>query len=293
MKPSIELIRLIAVVLITFTHTRNELDSGMGYFIIERLPLFGTAILSVISGYLYYTVSRKKNNLFIKKIKSLAIPYLIANMVVLVLVLVANYFFEYNALNRLSYNYSLITEGLFALNSVPINPPTYFIRDIFVIFSIIALVTQKAYKALIVIVPILLFGTIILRLDVAFLFIIGISYARLEKTLQHKTIVIIVTVVTLIISIWFDAFIKFPIAILLFILLKNVQFKFYDTGRYSYLLHLYHSPIIVITYPIVNTYIDSPILKILTQIILAVVSIYILFLVTKKYEYLKVLSGGR
>lgn len=79
MKPSIELIRLIAVVLITYTHTRHELDNGIVYFIVEWLPIFGTAILSIMSGYLYYTISRKKDHLFQKKIKSLAIPFMIAN----------------------------------------------------------------------------------------------------------------------------------------------------------------------------------------------------------------------
>ena len=77
MKSGIELMRLIAVILITFTHTRNELSEGYLYFLVETLPTYGTAILSIISGYLFYTVSRKNENLFNKKIKSLAIPYLI------------------------------------------------------------------------------------------------------------------------------------------------------------------------------------------------------------------------
>ena len=70
MKPGIELVRLIAVILITFTHTRNNLESGFTYFIVEELPKYGTAILSIISGYLYYTISRHKAGLFDKKIKS-------------------------------------------------------------------------------------------------------------------------------------------------------------------------------------------------------------------------------
>lgn len=120
MKSSIELIRLIAVILIVFTHTRNELEYGVAYFIVERIPTFGTAILSIISGYLYYEISRRKQNLFLKKIKSLAIPYLIANIIVLVLVLIAYYFLGYDALNRLSFDSSLITEGVFSFNSPPL-----------------------------------------------------------------------------------------------------------------------------------------------------------------------------
>lgn len=67
MNSSIELIRLIAVILIVFTHTRNGLESGIAHFIVEGIPPFGTAILSIISGYLYFEISRHRKNLFLKK----------------------------------------------------------------------------------------------------------------------------------------------------------------------------------------------------------------------------------
>lgn len=293
MKPSIELIRLLAVVLITFTHTRNDLESGSLYFIVEKLPTYGTAILSIISGYLYYTISRNKEGLFKKKVKSLAIPFLIANSSILLLVLISNYVFGYNPLHRLAYDYTIITEGLFALNGPPINPPTYFIRDIFVIFSIIALFTQKEFKALYILVPILLFGTLILRLDVAFLFLLGCIYARFKKDIKKNILIIATILVALIIGIWFTEYLKLPIAFLLFILALDLDFKFYNTGRYTYLLHLYHSPIIVITYPILSSFTDNPLLQIVYQILISLIAIYILFLITKKYSFLKILSGGR
>ncbi|GAA4244767.1 MULTISPECIES: acyltransferase family protein [Winogradskyella] len=293
MKPSIELIRLIAVILIVFTHTKNELEYGIAYVIVEQIPPYGTAILSIISGYLYFEVSRHKQNLFFKKIKSLLIPYLIANMVVLILVLFVYYILGYNPLNRLSFDLSLITEGLFSLNSAPINPPTYFIRDIFVIFSIIALVTQKEFKTLFVILPFLLLGTLILRLDVAFLFLIGVLYSKYHNKIDKKTLIITSVILSVILGFFYVDFLKFPIAFLIFILLIDIQIKFYNTGRFSYLLHLYHSPIIVISYPILTTFIEDPILKIVAQIAMALLLVYVFFLVTKKYDFLKILSGGR
>ncbi len=293
MKPSIELIRLIAVILIVFTHTKNELEYGIAYVIVEQIPPYGTAILSIISGYLYFEVSRHKQNLFFKKIKSLLIPYLIANMVVLILVLFVYYILGYNPLNRLSFDLSLITEGLFSLNSAPINPPTYFIRDIFVIFSIIALVTQKEFKTLFVILPFLLLGTLILRLDVAFLFLIGVLYSKYHNKIDKKTLIITSVILSIILGFFYVDFLKFPIAFLIFILLIDIQIKFYNTGRFSYLLHLYHSPIIVISYPILTTFIEDPILKIVAQIAMALLLVYVFFLVTKKYDFLKILSGGR
>ena len=293
MKSSIELIRLIAVILIVFTHTRNELEYGIAYFIVERIPTFGTAILSIISGYLYFEISRHRQNLFFRKIKSLAIPYLIANISVLILVLIAYYVFGFDTLNRLSFDCSLITEGIFSFNSPPINPPTYFIRDIFIIFSIIALITQKEFKTLFVIIPFLLLGALVLRLDVAFLFLIGILYSKYKNNIDKKILTITALVASIVLGVFYNDFLKFPFSFLTFILLINIQLPFLNTGRFSYLLHLYHSPIIVISYPILSSFIENPILKIVAQILIAIFFVYLLFLITKKYTFLKILSGGR
>ena len=293
MKPGIELVRLIAVILITFTHTRNNLESGFTYFIVEELPKYGTAILSIISGYLYYTISRHKTGLFDKKIKSLVIPYLIANFSILFLVLIFNYGFGYNPLNRLSYDWSIVLEGLFSLNSPPINPPTYFIRDIFILFSIIALITQKEWKALLVLVPFLLFGKLIIRWDIAFLFVSGIIYAMVSERLNKNILLSICGLSIVVVVLFFDAYLKFPVALLLFMLTVDLKIKYLNTGRFSYLLHLYHSPVMVITYPVISYLISDATLRVVTQIIWAIAMAYLLFLTTKKIPALKILSGGR
>ena len=293
MKPGIELVRLIAVILITFTHTRNNLESGFTYFIVEELPKYGTAILSIISGYLYYTISRHKTGLFDKKIKSLVIPYLIANFSILFLVLIFNYGFGYNPLNRLSYDWSIVLEGLFSLNSPPINPPTYFIRDIFILFSIIALITQKEWKALLVLIPFLLFGKLIIRWDIAFLFVSGIIYAMASERLNKNILLSICGLSIVVVVLFFDTYLKFPMALFLFMLTVDLKIKYLNTGRFSYLLHLYHSPVMVITYPVISYLISDATLRVVTQIIWAIAMAYLLFLTTKKIPALKILSGGR
>lgn len=291
---SIELLRICAVILIIFTHTRHNLTSdSIFYFIIEKLPTYGTAILSIISGYLYYTVSRKKENIFHKKIKSLAIPYLIANCSVLILVLITNFIFDYNALNRLEYNYTLITEGILTLNEPPINPPTYFIRDIFVLFCILSLFTQREFRTLYILIPLLIFGVLVLRIDVVILFVTGILYARLKESIKKEIWVILLGIVTIFVGVMFPDYLKFPVSLLLFVLLIDLRFNFYNTGRYSYLLHLYHSPIIVISYPIISLFIQDTILNVIAQILLALTVVFLLYLLTKKYKFLHVLSGGR
>ena len=292
MNPSIELIRLVCVILITFTHTRNELQSGFSFFIVEQLPLLGTAILSIISGYLYSTVSRKKH-LFSRKVKTLLVPYLMANISVLIVVLTAVFLLDYNPLNRLCLDRSLFLEGLLSLNSPPINPPTYFIRDIFIIFSIISLITQKELRSLIVLIPLILFGTLIIRFDVVALFIIGMLYGRFKQLFNKNYFITISAILSILILIYLPEYIKFPISFLAFVLIIDVKFNFYNTGRFSYLLHLYHSPIMVISYPVLNLYIDNPFLKIALQILIAILVAYLLFITTTKYKTLRILSGGR
>ncbi len=212
---------------------------------------------------------------------------------VLCLVVISNYIVGYNPLNRLTFDSSLILEGVFALNSPPINPPTYFIRDIFVVFCVLALLTQKEFKTLIILIPILLFGTLFLRIDVVMLFILGILYAKYNKHIKKSLILLISVTLSIIFFFYWPYYLKLPFSLLLFALVIDLDFNFYNTGRYSYLLHLYHSPIMVISYPIYSLYVKDEILTIILQIITAIVVVYCLFLLTKKYAFLKIMSGGR
>lgn len=292
MNSSIELIRLVAVILITFAHTRHDFQSGYGFFLVEKLPTFGTAILSIVSGYLYYTVSLKKK-IFIKKIKTLLVPYLIANISVLIIVFLATSLLDYNPLNRLSLDSSLILEGIFSLNSPPINPPTYFIRDILIIFSIISLISHKEFKSLIILVPMILFGTLLLRLDIAVLFITGLLFGHFKKSINKNLLISITFVVLILILFFLPGYLKFPISFLIFILVIDFEFNFYNTGRYSYLLHLYHSPVMVVSYPFLNSLIDNMLLKVFLQILISFSFVYLLFIATTKFKRLRILSGGR
>jgi hypothetical protein len=216
-----------------------------------------------------------------------------ANISVLIVVLTAVFLLDYNPLNRLSLDRSLFLEGLLSLNSPPINPPTYFIRDIFIIFSVISLITQKELRSLIVLIPLILFGTLIIRFDVVALFIIGMLYGRFKQLFNKNYLITISAILSILILIYLPEYIKFPISFLAFVLIIDVKFNFYNTGRFSYLLHLYHSPIMVISYPVLNLYIDNPFLKIALQILIAILVAYLLFITTTKYKTLRILSGGR
>lgn len=298
MKYSIELIRLLAVVLITLTHTRHSIteDFAFVYFLVEQLPTIGTILLSITSGYLFQKISFKRSHLFMNKVRTLFIPFLIANLSVLSLVLIAKYIFDFNFLNRLTFDITLITEGILALNSPPINPPTYFIRDIFVIFILIEFIKNKNIYMLLIIIPLLIFGNLLLRYDILILFLTGMVITKYETQLiLPKIRIVLLSILTLLCFILIfktDITIyKYPTALLIFLIVINRDIKFYNTGSYSYLLHLYHSPIIVATYPIVQRITKNDIYSVAIQASISFLLIYILYAITRRRIWLRILCG--
>lgn len=298
MNYSIEFFRLLAVILITLTHTRNSFDSGASFFIFEELPQIGTILLSLISGYLYLKFSSKKKNFYRIKIKTLLIPYLIANLSILVFVLFSNFFFGINFLNRLTFDHSIITEGILSLNTPPINPPTYFIRDLFVLFTILEIIKNRNLYLLLLLIPLLIFGKMFLRLDIAILFGTGmvIGYFSDWISLNRNKIFSVLLVGLILFMHYYSSnisLVKYPIALFIFIFIINKKIVFYNVGAFTYLLHLYHSPAIVVLHPILSKFIKNEILNATFQVLLSIFFIYILYRLTRKFTYLKILTGQK
>lgn len=292
MNYSIELMRLLAVILITFTHTRHEFTEGSFYLVIHELPKYGTLILSIISGYLYWKTKQENSDLLSKKIKSLLIPYLIANGVVLFLVLIFNSL-GFNFLNRLTYDWSLIWEGLLAFNSPPINPPTYFIRDLFVVFALIALVMHRKIIVLLLVIPLLLWGKIFIRWDIVFLFALGFFYGSFESFIPKKAAIPTVIIVPFLAYFFLNTMFPYFVAFSIFYVMINLKIKFFKVGSFTYLLHLYHSPIMIALFPIIQLYVENEYLKVILQICLSIVLIFIFYKLIKKHPKLNFISGGR
>lgn len=281
----IEFMRIAGVILITFTHIKHNYTTGIPFFILETLPKFGTLVLSVISGYLYCNYSSNPN-LLSKKIKSLLIPYLIANLVVLLPVLLTN-LLGYNFLNRLTYDHTLITEGLLALNSPPINPPTYFIRDLFIIFCFLSLI-HKDYRALLFILPLLFFGQLFLRLDIVLLFFLGFITKKFSLDTLSLAIKSLVGIPLIILSYVFleqYEIHKYLIALLFFLNVINLNFTFIKTGAYTYFLHLYHCPVIIFIFPALHYISANPFFLAVAQIAFGISVCYLMFLFVKKFNF--------
>ena len=293
MKGNIELLRIVCVVLLVFTHTRHNFEDGIMHFILYDLPKYGTLILSIISGYLYYSISRKNKNLFEKKIKSLAIPFLFANLSVVIIVSVIFVFFDLNYLNRLSFDSGLILEGILSMNSPPINPPTYFIRDIFIIFVLVEILINKKFKLIFLLLPFALFGELILRYEILVLFVVGIVVSKYLNNKNQKYIQLTLLILVFLAYLFYEPIMKHLISIFIFVSIINMNVKFFNVGGYTYLLHLYHSPVIVFIYPLLSNYISNIYLLVLLQIILSIITVYLLFLITRRFTVLKILSGQR
>ena len=202
-------------------------------------------------------------------------------------------FFNINFLNRLSYDFSLITEGLLSLHVPPINPPTYFIRDIFVVFLMIDLLKNKNLKTLLFLIPILIFGKLLIRVDILLLFILGTATPFILNKFNKKALYILFVFASLLIYIYLPEYIKYPLAYLIFVLVIDINIKFVKTGGYSYILHLYHAPLMMLIYPFLASHNLNDPLSILLQIIFAIVMTFVIYLITRKIKFLQIISGGR
>ncbi|WHT37827.1 hypothetical protein QNH98_11790 [Myroides sp. mNGS23_01] len=298
MNYSLEIIRLLAVILITFTHTKNDFSTGITQFVFHELPLLGTVLLSLTSGFLYYKVSKNKNNLLRYKIKTLLIPYFVANVLILGLVLFAYFVFHQNYLQRLTFDSTLFTEGILALHSPPINPPTYFIRDLFLVFVCIEMIKNRNTYLFIGFLLLFLFGKPFLRLDIPLLFAVGLGIAHFSNFISHYRTKILLALLGISLSIWVFQpsaieILKFPISLFIFIYMINRNLAFYNVGAYTYLLHLYHVPFIVVSYPLLNRIVQHPFLNAGLQVIISLALTYMLFLITRKYKSLRFICGGK
>tara|TARA_R100000388_G_scaffold94968_1_gene84601 strand:+ start:30622 stop:31503 length:882 start_codon:yes stop_codon:yes gene_type:complete len=290
---SIELIRLISVILITFTHIRHNFTDGAMFVLLEQIPLYGTLILSIISGFLYSEITSKKGGLVKKKTRSLLIPYLIANIVVIIPVVIAH-FFGIDVLNRLDVGIELITNGLFSISAAPVNPPTYFIRDLFIIFMIVEVLRSRNYYLLVGLIGLAFFGELLLRYDILILFLSGVVLSKVNGIHQeYFWWSVMITVLGAAVCFWFQIpFEKHVLSILFFILLINWKVGFMDVGGYSYTLHLYHSPVIVVLFPILYAFIPNPYLLVVAQLVCVFIFVSLIFLLIRKFK-LNVMIGGR
>lgn len=263
------------------------------YVFLEQVPLYGTLILSIISGFLYAEVTSSKPDLLKKKVRSLLIPFLIANILVIIPAFIAH-LYGLDLLNRLTFDWRIIYDGLFSISAAPVNPPTYFIRDIFVIFLMIEAIRTRSILLAAGIILLALFGELLLRYDILALFVGGVLYSRYSNQIQTKKWVFVIgLIITGILLLYADIhFNRHFFSLALFILLIEWKVKFVNVGGYSYTLHLYHSPIIVVSYPLIHQYFENPYLLVFLQVGMAYFFCYLGYVLISKMN-MRLIIGGR
>jgi hypothetical protein len=159
---------------------------------------------------------------------------------------------------------------------------------------LIVTIIFRNWKGLLFIIPLLIFGKLMLRYDILYLFILGCIYAYLQKKINHKIIILSLAAIVIGLIIYHVPFqiLKYGLACLLFLSIINFKIDFIKTGGYTYLLHLYHSPIIVFSYPLLLMITTNPYVLVPIQLLIAFTLSYVIFDIAKRLK-LDFLAGGR
>lgn len=132
------------------------------------------------------------------------------------------------------------------------------------VFAIIEFVRNKNLYLLLIIIPYAVFGELLLRYDILVLFLTGICIAATEDFIKkHYRYIVLIILTASVLLIYFSNvnIYRYTVAILIFILFFNLKVRFFQVGGFSYLLHLYHSPIIVTSFPLLALFITQPYLS--------------------------------
>jgi len=209
----IKLMRPLLIILICWAHVpflygfySQSVDAAsvqtvFGVFLRDVVSRGGVPILTVVSGYLaYLSLQRKPYLTFVRdKAQRILLPYILWNLICLVYILWVHHTFGYT-INAKVLEYQGLTEfikDVLAINRMPINPPIYFLRDLFLILllcPVFALLSRNKVVAAVVLVfyATYMFNTvtphfggygILYRSDMPFFFFLGYLASRYDFTL--------------------------------------------------------------------------------------------------------------
>lgn len=143
-----------------YNHPMVGLDapqSLLGPFLRDVLARVAVPVLTVLSGYLaWYSLQRRSYPQFLgEKTRRILLPFLLWNLIALGLVGLLFWLFEVDyagVLARIQSPADLV-RVLLGYNAIPVNQPTYFLRDLFLILlcvPLISLITRQREVGLLV-----------------------------------------------------------------------------------------------------------------------------------------------
>lgn len=144
---AIRIARVVCIFFMIFVHVHPgttdylageggvRLFDGLRFFVVDSLGRASVALLSVVAGYLaVYSLNREPVRVFLrKKTRSLVVPFLLWNLILIVLVVLGEQlhkgYIEKSFDDGL--NLSHLPELVFGLGGKPANEPLAFLRDVF------------------------------------------------------------------------------------------------------------------------------------------------------------------
>jgi len=179
----------------------EDINTLLGPFLKDTFVRGAVPLLSVISGYLAYASfsGRRFQQFVVKKIWRLLVPYIVWNTLFAILFYIGYLFFKYPNVGALlhSGNIGDVVKVILGINRIPINAPTYFLRDLFLVTLMTPIISILSRRYLHIFISIVFltslftffpiwsfFGySILYRYDTILFYFIGFCLAR-HKVLE-------------------------------------------------------------------------------------------------------------
>lgn len=134
------------------TTTLSNAQTLFSVYLKDVIARGAVPLLTIISGYLAYSSFKKNSykNFVGKKTKTLLLPFFVFNIATFVILYISFLVTGYNIGNvaTSSQNMGDLISAILGYNRLPINPPLYFLRDLFIISlltPIIHFIIKRAY----------------------------------------------------------------------------------------------------------------------------------------------------
>lgn len=234
-------------------------------------------VLTLISGYLLFgsTLPERPKTLFVRKFKSLVIPFLIFNIPLVTLVFVIQSF------GSLPISYQLVpaqpriwADAALSMSTVPLNYPLYFLRDLFVLCMlapIFALLLRRTPLPGLILVGLVFMlnydGWLVIRTDMPVTFYVGglcavykVNMRGLDKFAPACFgLFVFMCVVVVALQIQNTTGLRLVAPLLVWpaaslLVGTRVGTWLAGMGKYSFFIFLMHAPILMATWMIYSRY---------------------------------------
>lgn len=335
----INIIKFISIVLVVYIHAQQTVIVNAGYFsnyfvtlISNGLARSAVPLYFMVSGFLFYKIKMPSlTEFYIKKTRTLLVPYIIWNVIIASAILIFSFFFG------ISFNVGISADSLFDMHlynfisivfgfhGEPISYQMWFVRDLIIIFIFSPLLNKLSCRT-VVFITALCFTMWLINIGVTWIprlegisyFLIGYLIRRSDVNLElvdsWKRIVIPIYLLSLLLNMFFFEFhsliykAQIIIGCFFFFIVAGVIDSYSTLSRwvqhlsvYSFFVFCFHEPLLSflakISMMIVQIFGDSW-LYLFFYIVIPIGVIFVSKLIAekidKRFHFLySILVGGR